>query len=38
MNLKSVWRRGEYGRITGGLRVLEAAADNREASPRKGVR
>jgi hypothetical protein len=28
----SVWRRGRYGRIIGGTRVLELAAQSQEAS------
>jgi hypothetical protein len=30
--------RGRYRRINGGTRVLELAADSREATPRKGAR
>jgi hypothetical protein len=32
-----IWREG-YGRISGGTRVLELAADSQEATPRKGAR
>jgi hypothetical protein len=35
--MKRIWREG-YGRINGGLRVLELAADNREVAPTKGTR
>jgi hypothetical protein len=35
---KSVWRRRWYGRISGGTRLLELAADNREATPWQGAR
>jgi hypothetical protein len=28
---------GGYGRISGGIRVLELEADNREAAPGKGA-
>jgi hypothetical protein len=31
-----LWREG-YGRISGGMRVLEVAADSREATPGKGA-
>jgi hypothetical protein len=36
--LKSVWWRGEYGRINGGTRTLELAIVNREATLGKGAR
>jgi hypothetical protein len=35
--VKCFWR-GGYGRISGGLRVLDLVADIREASPWKGAR
>jgi hypothetical protein len=34
----SVWRRGGYGRISGGTRALELAMVSREATPGKGAR
>jgi hypothetical protein len=37
VHVKFFWRKG-YGRINGGTRVLEVAADIREATPRKGAR
>jgi hypothetical protein len=33
MYLMGVWWRGGYGRINGGLQLLELAADSREAAP-----
>jgi hypothetical protein len=38
MYLRSVWRRGEHGRIIDGTWVLEMAADNREAMQGRGAR
>jgi hypothetical protein len=34
----TMWRRGKYGRISGGTRVLELAADSREATIGCGAR
>jgi hypothetical protein len=38
MYLKSVWKRGGYGRISGGTRALERAMVSREAASGKGAR
>jgi hypothetical protein len=35
---RSTWWQGGYERINGVTRVLELAADNGEAAPRKGAR
>jgi hypothetical protein len=37
MYLRSVWRRGGYGRIVGGTRASELAMVSREVAPRKGA-